>query len=71
MKRLLAKLDSHFDHIVIDSPPVNTVTDGVLLASMVDGVILVVHGGQAKREFVRRAHRLLQGVNARASSASS
>jgi succinoglycan biosynthesis transport protein ExoP len=65
MKRLLKMLDPHFDYIVIDSPPINTVTDGVLLASMVDGVILVVHGGQAKREFVRRAHRLLQGVNAR------
>lgn len=65
MKRLLDMLEPHFDYIVIDSPPVTTVTDGVLLAAMVNGVILVVHGGQSKREIVRRANQLLLGVGAR------
>jgi succinoglycan biosynthesis transport protein ExoP len=65
MKLLLQKLEPHFDHIVIDSPPVMNVTDGVLLASLVDGVILVVHGGRSTREFVRRARQLLRGVGAR------
>ena len=65
MKRLLEILKPHFDHIVIDSPPINTVTDGVLLASMVDGVLLVVHGGRSRRELVKRARQSLQGVGGR------
>jgi capsular exopolysaccharide synthesis family protein len=65
MKQLLQTLASHFDHIVIDSPPITSVTDGVWLASLVDGVILVVHGGQSTRELVRRTRQLLRGVGAR------
>jgi capsular exopolysaccharide synthesis family protein len=65
MKQLIQTLASHFDHIVIDSPPITSVTDGVWLASLVDGVILVVHGGQSTRELVRRTRQLLRGVGAR------
>src|SRR5207249_5762751 len=65
MKELLTMLEQHFDHIVIDSPPITNVTDGVLLAAMVDGVILVVHGGQSTRELVRRTRQILRGVGAR------
>lgn len=65
MKQLLAMLAPHFDHIVIDSPPVTSVTDAVLLASLVDGVVMVVHGGHSTRELVRRTRQLLRSVNAR------
>lgn len=65
MKRLLSILETHFDYIVIDSPPIATITDGVLLASIVDGVVLVVHSGRSSRELVRRSRQLLRGVGAR------
>lgn len=65
MKQLIQTLASHFDHIVIDSPPITSVTDGVWLASLVDGVILVVHGGQSTRDLVRRTRQILRGVGAR------
>lgn len=65
MKQLVQLLASHFDHIVIDSPPITSVTDGVWLASLVDGVILVVHGGQSTRDLVRRTRQILRGVGAR------
>lgn len=65
MKQMLQMLAQRFDHIVIDSPPITNVTDGVWLASLVDGVILVVHGGQSTREFVRRTRQILRGVGAR------
>lgn len=65
MKTVLKTLAEHFDHIVIDSPPITNVTDGVLLAAQVDGVIMVVHGGHATRELVRRTRQLLRGVGAR------
>ena len=65
MKTLLEMIEPQFDYIVIDSPPIAKVTDGVLLASTVDGVILVVHGGRSTRELVRGARKLLQTAGAR------
>ncbi len=65
MKQLLQTLEPHFDHIVIDSPPVTSVTDAVLLATLVDGVVLVVHGGRSTRELARRTRQLLRSVGAR------
>lgn len=65
MRRLLAVLETNFDHIVIDSPPIASFTDGVLIAAMVDGVLLVVHGGRSSRSVVRRARQVLQEVGAK------
>jgi capsular exopolysaccharide synthesis family protein len=65
MRRLITTLQGTFKHIVIDSPPINSFTDGVLIASMVDGVLLVVHGGRTSRSLVRRSRQLLQDVGAR------
>jgi capsular exopolysaccharide synthesis family protein len=65
MVELLKALQSHYTHVVIDSPPITSFTDGVLLASMVDGVILVVHAGKSSRQVVRRARQLLYDVGAK------
>ena len=65
MRKLLATLSEKFTHIVIDSPPVNSFTDGVLIGSMVDGVLLVVHGGKSSRDVVRRSRQLLLDVGAK------
>ena len=65
MKRLLAELADRYDHIILDSPPLMNVTDPVILSTMVDGVILVVHGGKSTRDVVRRARHDLDAVNAK------
>jgi capsular exopolysaccharide synthesis family protein len=65
MRRLIATLQSHFDHVVIDSPPVSSFTDGVLISTMVDGVLLVVHGGHSSRHIVSRSRQLLHDVGAK------
>jgi len=65
MANLLKRLQKHYTHVVIDSPPITSFTDGVLIASMVDGVILVVHSGKSSRQVVKRAKQLLQDVGAR------
>ena len=65
MRKLLATLSEKFTHVVIDSPPVNSFTDGVLIGSMVDGVLLVVHGGKSSREVVQRSRQLLLDVGAK------
>jgi len=65
MKEMLAILCERFDHIIIDSPPLLKVTDPVILSTLVDGVILVVHGGKSSRDVVRRTRQELSIAGAR------
>jgi polysaccharide biosynthesis transport protein len=65
MRRLISVLGGTFTHIVVDSPPISSFTDGVLIASIVDGVLLVVHGGKSSRSVVRRSRQLLVDVGAK------
>jgi polysaccharide biosynthesis transport protein len=64
MRKLLAILSQRFAHIIIDSPPTISFTDASILSTMVDGVVLVVHGGRSSRAVVRRAKQQLIDVGA-------
>jgi capsular exopolysaccharide synthesis family protein len=64
MRKLLAILSERFGHIVLDSPPAISFTDASILSTMVDGVVLVVHGGRSSRAVVRRAKQQLLDVGA-------
>jgi capsular exopolysaccharide synthesis family protein len=64
MRRLLAQLSTRFAHIIVDSPPTISFTDASILSTMVDGVVLVVHGGRSSRAVVRRAKQQLIDVGA-------
>ncbi|HVN87118.1 MAG TPA: polysaccharide biosynthesis tyrosine autokinase [Candidatus Binatia bacterium] len=65
MRETLALLREGFDYVLIDSPPVLPVTDGVLLATMVDGVVLVVKGQHTPKDVVRRARERLEYARAK------
>lgn len=64
MRKLLGSLGERFAHIIIDSPPAISFTDASILSTMVDGVVLVVHGGRSSRAVVRRAKQQLLDVGA-------
>jgi capsular exopolysaccharide synthesis family protein len=65
MRRLITTFASTFDFIIIDSSPVAAFTDSVLVSSMVDGVLFVIHGGKSSREIARHSQKMLQEVGAR------
>jgi tyrosine-protein kinase Etk/Wzc len=65
MRTLLNELKKHFEMIIMDSPPVIAVTDAMVLASKMDGVLLVVKAGQSQLDMVKRAKEMLHGINAR------
>ena len=65
MGEVLKRLSSEADMVLLDAPPVVSVTDALILASKSDGVILVVRAGRTKREIALRAKELLEKVNAR------
>jgi non-specific protein-tyrosine kinase len=48
----------------LDAAPVLSVSDASVLASKVDGVLLVLNAGQTKRESARRAKEALEKVHA-------
>ncbi|MFH1359764.1 MAG: CpsD/CapB family tyrosine-protein kinase [Candidatus Omnitrophota bacterium] len=64
MKQLLTHLKSKFDFILIDTPPLISVTDPGILGAESDGVILVVQAGRTQRGIVRRAMELLHQAKA-------
>lgn len=65
MRQLLITLSKHYDFILVDSPPVVTVTDPIILATLVDGVIVVTKSGKSKGEMIRRACQELQTVGSK------
>jgi polysaccharide biosynthesis transport protein len=65
MKELLDDLRREFDHIIIDTPPVLTVTDAVMLSAMVDATLLVTRAGTTSKAALRRVREVLDQVDAR------
>lgn len=63
MKQLLAQLREEYDYVLIDAPPVIAVTDAAVLASKVDGVVLVLDSGNVRPEMAQQAQKLIQAAN--------
>lgn len=59
MRRLLLQAGERYDFVVLDSPPILSVADGVILARSADAVLLVVRQGKSSTRAVRRARDLL------------
>jgi capsular exopolysaccharide synthesis family protein len=55
MRRILSDACNRFDWVVVDAPPVGTVSDASLLADMVDGALLVVRAGQTDCVLIQKA----------------
>jgi len=64
-KTFLHRISQQFDRIVIDSPPVVTVTDAAVLSTLVDGVVLVVRAFSTRKELARHAVRAIRDVGGR------
>jgi capsular exopolysaccharide synthesis family protein len=64
MRILLEELKKSYDYILIDSPPILSVTDAGILAGRVDGTILCVAQGETHVDAVKTAVKGLRKVNA-------
>ena len=62
MTSLVQRLVSLFGVVVLDTPPLGPVADAAVLAPNVDGVLLVVAKGVARREAVKSAAEQLQDL---------
>lgn len=64
-RRTLDRMLDEYDRVIFDSPPVGAVTDAQILGQQIDGAVLVVRAGETSREMLKKAVRLLSGVNVR------
>jgi capsular exopolysaccharide synthesis family protein len=63
MVEVLENFSSEFDRIIIDTPPILSVSDSLAVSHFADAVVLVVRSGIARRKAVLRVRDLLQRAN--------
>ena len=65
MQTFLNKVSDYYDYIILDTPPINIVTDMAVMANFISGVLLVSYYASTTIEDVRRAQEALKIVNAK------
>ncbi|OMF21239.1 capsular biosynthesis protein [Paenibacillus sp. FSL H8-0548] len=65
MANLLKQAREQFDMIIVDTPPIMSVTDAQIVAVQSDGVVLVVDSGKVKKDVVLKAKASLDHVKAK------
>lgn len=63
MKRVLSLVDENYDYVVLDSPPLLSVSEGLILSRRVDGVVMVARATSKKGQ-VSQAVEKLREINA-------
>ncbi|WP_346916282.1 CpsD/CapB family tyrosine-protein kinase [Clostridium sp.] len=64
MKALIDALKKVFDYVILDTPPVQAVTDAQILSTRADGTLLVIRAEKTKKDSVINSVNLLKKVNA-------
>ena len=65
MKELLATLSEQYDYILIDTPPINILSDGLNLARVSDGVVLVIRQEHSTHDELQAALNSLNFISAK------
>ena len=65
MERILKELRERYDYVILDSPPVNMVTDAVVLAPLSDGVLFLVRANYGERGAVIHAVEQMEYAKAK------
>ncbi|NWF98490.1 MAG: polysaccharide biosynthesis tyrosine autokinase [Nitrospirae bacterium] len=61
MIKLIELLNERFDLAIWDSPPLMTVTDGLILSNLVDRTIIIVRAGKTTYDIIKRGLKLIDG----------
>jgi len=56
---LCEQMQTYYEVVVVDSPPILPVSDPMLLAPKMDGILLVIKAGATQREVVARALNII------------
>jgi len=64
-RTLITAVSKDYDYVIVDSPPILPVADASLIATHVDGVLIVVHAGVTKNTQYRGAIEAIANVNSK------
>ncbi len=62
MRSLIEEVTKNYNYVVFDTPPLMSVSDAAVLASQVDGILVVVRPGKLRGEIARRLKELLERI---------
>jgi len=58
--QLLAELKEHYDYIIMDTPPVGIVTDGIMAMKHADISIYIFRANYSKKDFIDNLNRIIR-----------
>lgn len=64
MENFINELHEIYDYVIIDTPSIKKINDGLVLASKCDGVIYVVRAEKTKKDDIIEGYRELEDINA-------
>jgi len=65
MKTLIKEMETRYDYVLLDSPPVQRVTDSLTLSKLVDGTLLVVRSGKTTYDSMESGLRKFREIHAK------
>ncbi len=65
MKKMIEQLKEEYEYILIDTPPVNTVTDAAILSEVSNGIVMVVREGATTYAELSKAISTLEFASAK------
>lgn len=64
MSELIREMEAEYDLIIFDNPPLLAVTDAQIMATKVDGTLVVIPQGEVTKDELNQTAELLEKVNA-------
>ena len=65
MQQMLDKMSQRYDYILVDTPPVTMVSDPCIVASLLDGVLLLARQGKTRKDALKQAVHQLKLTDAK------
>lgn len=65
MRKLLDDLREKFDYVIIDTPPIVSVTDAGIIAPQTDGVVMVIQASRTQKGVIKHSETLLKQSDAK------
>ncbi len=65
MRTLIKEMEKRYDYVLLDSPPVQRVTDSLTLSKLVDGTLLVVRSGKTTYDTMESGLRKFREIHSK------
>ncbi len=63
MKDLIANMREKYDLVILDTPPIMAISDGVVLSKIVDTTLFIIRWNKSKRDIIKSAIKQINSFN--------